>query len=190
MSERWIYGYRSTGFRELSDSEKGRIRRARLARFWMVVPVPVAWFVAVASGIGGIVFLTGGVWLGVAACVAICVSMGYSLNVMSNRYKVCRLGRLALMRRNIESFEYVGPDDAVRLAHQKAPSNIIHEEDDGIYLTPFWEREANILDALGIQSRTETPPFDIIAGEGVVIMVNGHLAKRVTNVEVVTVDRE
>ena len=188
----WVYSYRCEGSRSLTDREQTAIRQSMRRCLFYV------WLLALSSillGIGMLVsisvFAVEGKW-GFAAFVAVVAVFLYVFSRVSVMDRSRLLYRRALRRQQIETFVRSDAPESVRAVLSRSGD----EEDLDVEVTGdrgwpmFWESEERLLSKLTKICGKVPDRIELLAKDGVILIVEGSVVRQVINVPVVSVEED
>lgn len=137
MPDKWIYGFRRTGKRELSEEERETLKRLGtrkgISRYIRGALSVVVFFV----GLSGIAFASGGARWGWPLLIAGTIAFFWSLNWANKAERYALLCRRAARVGVVDQFVREEVSEAVRNAYSKPQ----YEDGETVLGQAFWEAE-------------------------------------------------
>ena len=189
---RWIFSYQSRGFRSLTDQELRDLKRAS-QRASMVT----RWTAVSSALLGGISLMSIAVLASeprFAFPVFIALVIGFLW--LFSRVSPCEartlLYRRAIRVREVEIFEKAEAPDQVRFLLGKDDWSDNDEEDnepeESVISTSYWLKEEKFISQLQNESGEVPKIIETIGRDGVVVVVQGNIVRRVISSPLVTVN--
>lgn len=194
---RWMFSYRSTGFRSLTDRELQEIgsqyRRAR----WATTLVALGTVLMGAACLIGIGLATERPSVGVPIFIGVVIAFLWVFSRVSVFEGRHLLYRRAIRVREVEIFERSAVPDRVRILLGKALEQPAEDDgdsvdqltgEDSVSSSRYWYREEQWFSHLIKQNGSLPSTFETVGRDGVVLLIDGKIMKRPVEASIVTVD--
>ena len=183
--ERWVYSFKSTGTRTLTEAEIGAIKlKASLSR-----RKSVSWAV-LSVFLGLMIFLsiaeaTSTAWIGWPLLVFFGVTFCMAFDHVGKNDLLRKLLVRAAREVVVETFVKEVAPDSVRAKYSAFRAS----DDAGDYSgPPFWVAEEDLFKLLTLTSGGPSTTFESLAHDDVLLLVDGKIVNTIQNLHVVCVE--